>query len=100
MVPVEDMPFLDDGTPVDIIVNPTGVPGRINLGQVLETHLESAAVHLGYRAITPVFDGATEEEIKAELARSWMVDQAWELTGRLAWKWLAREECRCQPVQG
>ena len=92
VVPVEDMPFLDDGTPVDIILNPTGVPGRMNLGQVLETHLGWAAVHLGYRAITPVFDGATEEEIKAELARSWMVDQAWELTGRLAWEWLAQEE--------
>ena len=92
VVPVEDMPFLDDGTPVDIILNPTGVPGRMNLGQVLETHLGWAAVRLGYRAITPVFDGATEEEIKAELARSWMVDQAWELTGRLAWEWLAQEE--------
>jgi len=64
----------------------------MNLGQVLETHLGWAAVRLGFRAITPVFDGATEEEIKAELARSWMVDQAWELTGRLAWEWLAQEE--------
>ncbi|MGZ6346511.1 MAG: DNA-directed RNA polymerase subunit beta, partial [Anaerolineales bacterium] len=69
VVRVEDMPFLDDGTPVDIILNPTGVPGRMNLGQVLEVHLGWAAQKLGFRAITPVFDGATEEEIEAELAR-------------------------------
>ena len=92
VVPVEDMPFLEDGTPVDIILNPTGVPGRMNLGQVLETHLGWAAVHLGYRAITPVFDGATEAEIEAELARAWMVDRAWEQTGQLAWNWLGEDE--------
>ncbi len=92
VVPVEDMPFLEDGTPVDIILNPTGVPGRMNLGQVLETHLGWAAVRLGYRAITPVFDGATEAEIRAELARSWMIDEAWETTARLAWNWLSEEE--------
>jgi DNA-directed RNA polymerase subunit beta len=92
VVPVEDMPFLEDGTPVDIILNPTGVPGRMNLGQVLETHLGWAAVRLGFRAITPVFDGATEAEIKAELARAWMIDQAWEITARLAWDWLSQEE--------
>ena len=92
VVPVEDMPFLEDGTPVDIILNPTGVPGRMNLGQVLETHLGWAAVRLGFRAITPVFDGATEAEIKAELARAWMIDQAWETTAHLAWEWLSQEE--------
>jgi DNA-directed RNA polymerase subunit beta len=92
VVPVEDMPFLEDGTPVDIILNPTGVPGRMNLGQVLETHLGWAAVRLGFRAITPVFDGATEAEIKAELARAWMIDQAWENTAQLAWEWLSQEE--------
>ena len=54
------MPFLDDGTPVDIILNPLGVPGRMNIGQVLETHLGWAAKTMGFRAITPVFDGANE----------------------------------------
>jgi DNA-directed RNA polymerase subunit beta len=63
VVAEEDMPFLDDGMPVDIILNPTGVPGRMNLGQVLETHLGWASSRLGFRAITPVFDGATEVEI-------------------------------------
>ncbi len=71
VVTEEDMPFLEDGTPVDIILNPTGVPGRMNLGQVLETHLGWASSRLGFRAITPVYDGATEYEIDAELARAW-----------------------------
>ncbi len=78
VVPVEDMPFLEDGTPVDIILNPLGVPGRMNIGQVLEVHLGWAAKRLGFRAMTPVFDGASEEEIEAELARAWIVDQAWK----------------------
>ncbi|MGD8857648.1 MAG: DNA-directed RNA polymerase subunit beta, partial [Chloroflexota bacterium] len=60
IVPIEDMPFLADGTPVDIILNPIGVPGRMNLGQILETHLGWAADRLGFRAVTPVFDGANE----------------------------------------
>jgi DNA-directed RNA polymerase subunit beta len=63
ILPVEDMPFLADGTPVDIVLNPLGVPSRMNVGQILETHLGWAAVHLGFRAVTPVFDGATEAEI-------------------------------------
>ncbi len=92
VVRVEDMPFLDDGTPVDIILNPTGVPGRMNLGQVLEVHLGWAAQKLGFRAITPVFDGATEEEIEAELARAWMVDYAWHETVDTAWNWLKEQE--------
>ena len=92
VVRVEDMPFLDDGTPVDIILNPTGVPGRMNLGQVLEVHLGWAAQKLGFRAITPVFDGATEEEIEAELARAWMVDYAWQETADTAWTWLKEQE--------
>ena len=78
VVPVEDMPFLADGTPVDIILNPLGVPGRMNIGQILETHLGWAADRLGFRAITPVFDGADEEEIEAELARAWLIDHAWD----------------------
>ena len=63
----EDMPFLKDGTPVDILLNPLGVPSRMNVGQILETHLGYAAAKLGFRAITPVFDGATEEEIRGAL---------------------------------
>ncbi len=63
ILPEEDMPFLSDGTPVDMVLNPLGVPSRMNLGQILETHLGWAASRLGVRAITPVFDGCTEEEI-------------------------------------
>ena len=92
VVPVEDMPFLNDGTPVDIILNPLGVPGRMNIGQVLETHLGWASSRLGFRAISPVFDGAREEEIEAELARAWMIDQAWKKTTQAAWEWLSSAE--------
>jgi len=63
----EDMPYLADGTPVDILLNPLGVPSRMNVGQILETHLGWAAQRLGFKAITPVFDGASEEEIRASL---------------------------------
>ncbi|MFN2198608.1 MAG: DNA-directed RNA polymerase subunit beta [Anaerolineales bacterium] len=91
VVPAEDMPFLQDGTPVDIILNPTGVPGRMNLGQVLETHLGWASERLGFRAVVPVFDGATEREIEAELARAWMIDTAWKDVGQRAWDWLTEQ---------
>ena len=64
ILPDEDMPFLADGTPVDILLNPLGVPSRMNVGQILETHLGYAAAKLGFKAVTPVFDGATEEEIR------------------------------------
>jgi len=67
ILPEEDMPFLDDGTPVDILLNPLGVPSRMNVGQILETHLGWAAKLLGFQAVTPVFDGATEEEIHKAL---------------------------------
>ncbi|MFN7806526.1 MAG: DNA-directed RNA polymerase subunit beta [Planctomycetaceae bacterium] len=67
VLPIEDMPFLADGTPVDIVLNPLGVPSRMNVGQILETHLGWAMTNLGYRAVCPVFDGATEEEIAAQL---------------------------------
>ncbi len=70
IVPVEDMPFLPDGRPVDIILNPLGVVSRMNLGQILETHLGMAARELGYKVATPVLDGVTEVEIKQELARA------------------------------
>ena len=67
ILPIEDMPFLPDGQSVDIILNPIGVPSRMNLGQVLETHLGWAAERLGFRVATPVFDGAREEEIHEAL---------------------------------
>ncbi len=92
VVPIEDMPFLENGQPVDIILNPLGVPGRMNIGQVLEAHLGWAASRLGFRAITPVFDGATEDEIEAELARAWLMDEAWEKVGEDAWVWIKEQE--------
>ncbi len=64
ILPEEDMPFLADGTPLDILLNPLGVPSRMNVGQILETHLGWVARILGFRAITPVFDGATEEDVR------------------------------------
>ncbi|KKQ38945.1 MAG: DNA-directed RNA polymerase subunit beta, partial [Candidatus Moranbacteria bacterium GW2011_GWF2_37_7] len=70
ILPVEDMPCLADGTPVDIILNPLGVPSRMNIGQILETHLGWAAEKLGYYAATPVLAGATEEHIKEELKKA------------------------------
>jgi len=97
VVPVEDMPFLEDGKTVDIILNPLGVPGRMNIGQILETHLGWAARSLGFRAIVPVFDGASEGEIEAELARAWMVDQAWKETADTAWDWLIAQDPEYDP---
>ncbi len=76
ILPVEDMPYLEDGTPVDIVLNPIGVPSRMNVGQVLETHLGWAANSLGFRAVTPVFDGASDLAIEDELARAWLSEQA------------------------
>jgi DNA-directed RNA polymerase subunit beta len=70
ILPVEDMPYLADGTPVDIILNPLGVGARMNLGQIFETHLGWAATTLGYKVATPVFDGVTLEQIKAELKKA------------------------------
>jgi DNA-directed RNA polymerase subunit beta len=76
ILPREDMPYLEDGTPVDIILNPIGVPSRMNIGQVLETHLGWAANTLGFRAISPVFDGARDYEIDDALALAWMAHEA------------------------
>jgi DNA-directed RNA polymerase subunit beta len=70
IVPEEDMPFLQDGSPVDILLNPLGVPSRMNVGQILETHLGWAMAVLGQQAMTPVFDGATEDEIHAAVEES------------------------------
>ncbi len=92
IVPIEDMPFLDDGRSVEIILNPLGVPGRMNIGQVLEIHLGLAADRLGFRAVTPVFDGAKEWEIQSELGRAWLIDHAWKIITERAWKWLQQFE--------
>jgi len=70
IVPEEDMPYLEDGTPVEIVLNPLGVPSRMNVGQILETHLGWAAAVLGLRYATPVFDGATEHDIKRQLEQA------------------------------
>ena len=70
ILPEEDMPYLPDGTPVEIILNPLGVPSRMNIGQILETHLGWAAKVLGFQAVTSVFSGATETEIKQELIKA------------------------------
>ena len=67
ILPQEDMPFLADGTPVQILLNPLGVPSRMNVGQILETHLGWAGAVLGFQAITPIFDGATEQDIRKAL---------------------------------
>lgn len=80
IMPEEDMPFLEDGTPLDILLNPLGVPSRMNVGQILETHLGWVAKVLGFNAVTPVFDGATEDDIHelTEEANRIMVSRAQE----------------------
>ena len=93
------MPYLPDGTPVDMVLNPLGVPSRMNVGQILEVHLGWASKRLGYRAITPVFDGASEEEIEAELARAWLIDQAWKESAVIAWDWLKEQEYDPESIQ-
>ena len=70
ILPIEDMPFLPDGTPIQIMLNPLGVPSRMNVGQILETHLGWAGAKLGFQALTPVFDGASEEDINKCLAEA------------------------------
>ncbi len=90
IVSVEDMPYIDGGVPVEIILNPLGVPSRMNIGQILELHLGWAADRMGFRAITPVFDGVQEHEIQAELGRAWMIDWAWRRTTERAWENQAR----------
>ena len=76
ILPEEDLPYLPDGTPVDIVLNPIGVPSRMNLGQVLETHLGKAAHSMGFRAVTPVFDGAPDEAIEDVLGQAWLIEQS------------------------
>jgi DNA-directed RNA polymerase subunit beta len=70
ILPKEDLPFLPDGTPVEVVLNPLGVPSRMNVGQLLETHLAWAASVLGFRAVSPIFHGATEEEIRDQLKKA------------------------------
>ena len=72
ILPEEDMPFTEDGTPLDIVLNPLGVPSRMNIGQVLEVHLGLAAKALGWYVATSVFDGAKEEDIRKALDTSWI----------------------------
>ncbi|MFA7217274.1 MAG: DNA-directed RNA polymerase subunit beta [Dehalococcoidales bacterium] len=80
IAPAADMPFLPDGTPVDIVLNPIGVPSRMNLGQILETHLGWAARNMGFKVLTPVFDGASDTEIEDALARTWLVQKTGSIT--------------------
>ena len=98
VVPIEDMPFLDDGTPVELILNPLGVPARMNIGQILETHLGWAASRLGFKAVSPVFDGADELEIQAELARAWLMDRAWNIFTERAWSWAGEQDIEPEDV--
>ena len=92
IVPVEDMPYTEDGTPVDILLNPLGVPGRMNVGQILEVWLGWAAYRLGMRCETPVFDSATVHDIEAELARAWIYDKAWEDLRNETWDTVTQEK--------
>ncbi len=83
IMPIEDMPYLPDGTAIDIILNPLGAPARMNLGQVLETHLGWAAAQLGVKMATPVFDSASESEIKDQIRRAWYLSHGEDPTGML-----------------
>ena len=76
ILPEEDMPYLPDGTPVDVMLNPLGVPSRMNIGQVLELHLGMAAKQLGIHVATPVFDGATDEDVWSTVAEAGMAKDA------------------------
>lgn len=79
ILPIEDMPYLEDGRPVDVVLSPLGVPSRMNIGQLLETHLGWAAHELGWKVITPVFNGADEGAIEDALALAWFMQRAtWE----------------------
>jgi DNA-directed RNA polymerase subunit beta len=98
VVPVEDMPFLANGTPVELILNPLGVPSRMNIGQILETHLGWAVDRLGFKTVSPVFDGADEFEIEAELARAWLMDRAWDVFVERAWAWASEAEMEPEDV--
>ncbi|MCS7063469.1 MAG: hypothetical protein NZM04_05415 [Methylacidiphilales bacterium] len=78
ILPMEEMPFLEDGTPIDIVLNPLGIPGRMNIGQILEAHLGWVSDQLGFRAISPAFNSANESQIAADLARAWLFNKAYK----------------------
>ncbi|MFA5079432.1 MAG: DNA-directed RNA polymerase subunit beta, partial [Dehalococcoidia bacterium] len=78
ILPEEDMPFMPDGRPIDIVLNPIGVPSRMNIGQILETHLGLAADIFGERVINPIFDGADTEAVEDALGKAWIVRRARE----------------------
>ena len=106
ILPEEDMPYLPDGTPVEIVLNPLGVPSRMNVGQILETHLGWAARVLGLHFATPVFDGATERELTRSgvhrlPARQGGEARPGELTGEpgRAGSWDSRDEHGSPPAQ-
>ncbi len=82
ILPLEDMPFLPDGRPVEIILSPLGVPSRMNIGQLLETHLGWAAKTLGFKALSPVFDGADDASLEDALARAWIAQKS----GAVRWE--------------
>src|SRR5690625_2489191 len=89
VVPVEDMPYMADGTPVDIILNPLGVPSRMNLGQIYETILGWAGMTLGVKYASPVFDGATYEQVQEELRKAGLPED-----GRVHLYEIGRASCR------
>jgi DNA-directed RNA polymerase subunit beta len=81
VLPLEDMPFLPDGRPVEIILSPLGVPSRMNIGQLMETHLGWAASALGFKALSPVFDGADGASLEDALARAWIAHRVGAVEG-------------------
>ena len=112
IVPLEDLPYLDDGTPVDIILNPLGVPSRMNVGQVLETHLGWAAEVLGMKVATPVFDGIAEDKVHDLLSkareekvreRGWTIDKdghVWDQHGRDRTDCVVNTDGKCRMFDG
>lgn len=92
IVPEEDMPFLEDGTPVDIILNPLGVPSRMNIGQILETHLGWVANRLGFRAVVPSFGKSDAQLLEAELCRAWLIDKAEKEFLKRAWAFVKEHQ--------
>ena len=94
VLPQEDMPFLPDGTPLDIVLNPLGVPSRMNIGQVLEVNIGMAARNNGWKIMTPVFDGANEEDIQYFLSQSMLLQEGTEETKKLVAEYEAEHEER------
>ncbi|MFC1944417.1 DNA-directed RNA polymerase subunit beta [Chloroflexota bacterium] len=93
IMPVEDMPYLPDGTPVEMVLSPLGIPSRMNIGQLLECHLGWAAEALGFKAMCPVFDGADEASLEEAMAQAWLARQGYNGGQALSGKGDARREC-------